>query len=316
MPMPAIGVPSGDPDRTFPDGAFLPSRASAVLIGVVGLVGVISFGSIIGIPHVERHLRSDVEARVLGGTDVDVRFDGRIAVLSGAVRSADERRALIDRVARRWGVARVDAQRLTVAVRPKRAQLPPPSTSEASDARKKNRPSVGPSTPPARAAASRAVSTPSTPPARAAASRAVSTPSTPPTTIVVGEAEIGRLETELASIRRSSPITFARSSPTLLPSAEITLDRIAAALAKTPVPIRIEAHTDASGDPGRNAVLSTQRAEAVRAALIVRGINPSIVSAIGRGESTPIASNNSPAGRERNRRVEFVVVRPGVPVSP
>lgn len=300
MPMPAIGVPSGDPDRTFPDGAFLPSRASAVLIGVVGLVGVISFGSIIGIPHVERHLRSDVEARVLGGTDVDVRFDGRIAVLSGAVRSADERRALIDRVARRWGVARVDAQRLTVAVRPKRAQLPPPSTSEASDARKKNRPSVGPSTPPA----------------RAAASRAVSTPSTPPTTIVVGEAEIGRLETELASIRRSSPITFARSSPTLLPSAEITLDRIAAALAKTPVPIRIEAHTDASGDPGRNAVLSTQRAEAVRAALIVRGINPSIVSAIGRGESTPIASNNSPAGRERNRRVEFVVVRPGVPVSP
>ncbi len=295
-PRSAVGVQSGDPDVTFPDRDFLPGRATAVLIGVVGLVGVISFGSIVGIPHVERHLRSDVEANVLGGTDVDVRFDGRVAVLSGSARSSDERRALIDRVARRWGVARVDADRLTVPARPKSAPSSPPRLAGASDVREAKRSSV-----------------PTKATARAALLSPVSTP--PTTTIVIDEAQVVRLATELASIGRSSPITFARSSPTLLPSAEVTLDRIAAALAKTPVPIRIEAHTDSSGDPGRNAALSTQRAEAVRAALILRGTNPSIVSAVGRGESSPIASNTSAAGRERNRRVEFVV-RPGAPVSP
>lgn len=297
-PRSAFGVQSGEPDLTFSDGDFLPGRATAVLIGVVGLVGVISFGSIVGIPHVERHLRSDVEANVLGGTDVEVRFDGRVAVLSGSARSSDERRAVIDRVARRWGVARVDADRLTAPARPKSAPSSPPRIAGASDVRETKRSSVGPTTATARAAVLSPVSTP------------------PTTTIVIDEAEVVRLATELASIGRSSPITFARSSPTLLPSAEITLDRIAAALAKTPVPIRIEAHTDSSGDPGRNAALSTQRAEAVRAALILRGTNPSIVSAVGRGESSPIASNTSAAGRERNRRVEFVVVGPGAPVSP
>lgn len=271
-------------------------RLTAVLIGVVGLVGVIAFGSIVGIPHLERHLRSDVETHALrGAPDVDVGFNGRIAVLSGFVRSSDERRAVIDRVARRWGVSHVDGGRLVVRARPRSGPaLPPSRVAGSSDLRGTQRTAAV-----ARAAVLAPASTPST-------------PSAPPrTTVVVDEAAAGRLETELESIRRSSPITFARSSPTLLASAQTTLDAIATALAKTPVPIRIEAHTDASGDPGRNAVLSTQRAEAVRAALILRGVSASIVSAVGRGESSPIASNTSAAGRERNRRVEFIVIRPG-----
>ena len=289
-------------DQTFPGVGLLPGRATAVIIGVAGLVGVITFGSIVGIPHVERHLRSDVQVHVLEGTDVEVRFHGRIAVLFGFVRSFDERRAVIDRVARRWGVARVDADRLTVRARSRTGPaLPSSLVAGASDVRGVPRRSV-----PSTATATRA-----TVPAPAATSSAP-----PPTTVVLDEAAVGRLETELATVRRASPITFARSSPTLLASAQTTLDRIAAALAKTPVPIRIEAHTDASGDPGRNAVLSTQRAEAVRSALILRGISPSIVSAIGRGESSPIASNTSLAGRERNRRIEFIVIRPVARLSP
>lgn len=289
-------------DQTSSGDGPLSGRVTAVLIGVTGLVGAIAFGSIVGVAHVERHLRSDVQVHALEGTGVDVRFHGRIAVLSGFVRSFDERRAVIDRVARRWGVARVDAARLTVRTRPRTPPaLPSSLVVGAPDVRGAPRTSI-PST---------ATATRTTVPAPPATSSAP-----PPASIVLDDAAIGRLETELAAVRRASPITFARSSPTLLAGAQTPLDRIAAALAKTPVPIRIEAHTDASGDPGRNAVLSTQRAEAVRSALILRGVSPSIVSAIGRGESSPIASNTSLAGRERNRRIEFVVVRPVARLSP
>ena len=297
-------------DQTFSGGGLLPGRVTAVLVGVTGLVGVIAFGSTVGVAHVERHLRSDVQVHALEGTGVDVRFHGRIAMLSGFVRSFDERRAVIDRVAHRWGVARVDAARLAVRARPQTSPaLPSSLVAGASDVRGAPRTSI-PST---------ATATRTRVPARAASSSApppATSSAPPPTSILLDDAAIGRLETELAAVRRASPITFARSSPTLLGAAQTPLDRIAAALAKTPVPIRIEAHTDASGDPGRNAVLSTQRAEAVRSALILRGISPSIVSALGRGESSPVASNTSRAGRERNRRIEFIVIRPAARPSP
>ena len=294
----ADGTSHGQVEATFVDDE-PPGRVTAVLIGLVGLVGVICFGSIVGIPHVERHLRSDVESNALqGAADVDVSFDGRIAVLSGFVRSSDERRVVIDRVARRWGVARVDADGLVERARVRSGPVLPPSLVAVASKLRRSQPRSVLSTEVAGRATVASPATVSTPPVA------------PPTTVVVDEAAVAGLETELASIRRSAPITFARSSPTLLTSAQPTLDRIAAALAKAPLPIRIEAHTDASGDPARNAVLSAQRAEAVRAALILRGVNPSIVSAVGRGESSPIASNTSAAGRERNRRVEFIVVRP------
>ena len=298
-PTSAHGTGGRQVEATFVDDE-PPGRVTAVLIGLVGLVGVICFGSIVGIPHVERHLQSDVERNALqGAAEVDVSFDGRIAVLSGFVRSSDERRAVIDRVARRWGVSRVDADGLAERARARSGPaLPPSRIAGASKLRRSRPPSVLSTEVASRATAPSPVSTVSI------------SPVAPPTTVVVDEAAVAGLETELASIRRSAPITFARSSPTLLTSAQPTLDRIAAALAKTPLPIRIEAHTDASGDPGRNAVLSAQRAEAVRAALILRGVNPSIVSAVGRGESSPIATNTSASGRERNRRVEFVVIRP------
>lgn len=297
-------------DQTSSGDGPLSGRVTAVLIGVTGLVGAIAFGSIVGVAHVERHLRSDVQVHALEGTGVDVRFHGRIAVLSGFVRSFDERRAVIDRVARRWGVARVDAARLTVRTRPRTPPaLPSSLVVGAPDVRGAPRTSI-----PSTATATR--TTVPAPPATSSAPPPAISSAPPPASTVLDDAAIGRLETELAAVRRASPITFARSSPTLLAGAQTPLDRIAAALAKTPVPIRIEAHTDASGDPGRNAVLSTQRAEAVRSALILRGVSPSIVSAIGRGESSPIASNTSLAGRERNRRIEFVVVRPVARLNP
>ena len=72
--------------------------------------------------------------------------------------------------------------------------------------------------------------------------------------------------------------------------------------------VRIEGHTDASGSDNANQVLSQQRAEAVLAALVDRGVDASRMVAIGRGESVPVASNGDAAGKARNRRVEIILV--------
>jgi outer membrane protein OmpA-like peptidoglycan-associated protein len=69
-------------------------------------------------------------------------------------------------------------------------------------------------------------------------------------------------------------------------------------------------HTDASGDTARNQVLSEQRASAIRDALIALGIEPARIRAEGRGETLPIADNDTAAGRLANRRVELILTTP------
>jgi outer membrane protein OmpA-like peptidoglycan-associated protein len=68
----------------------------------------------------------------------------------------------------------------------------------------------------------------------------------------------------------------------------------------------IEGHTDNVGPPAYNLDLSRRRAEAVRQFLIDSGIAPNRVSARGLGDSYPVASNNTPEGRQMNRRVAIV----------
>jgi len=71
--------------------------------------------------------------------------------------------------------------------------------------------------------------------------------------------------------------------------------------------VSIEGFTDSVGNPGSNQVLSERRADAVRFALIDRGIDPARLEARGYGEEYPVASNTKPAGRQMNRRVEIVI---------
>jgi len=74
--------------------------------------------------------------------------------------------------------------------------------------------------------------------------------------------------------------------------------------------IRIEGHTDSTGSDGYNLRLSQQRAESVRALLIRDyGVNPNQVIAKGYGELKPIAPNNTPEGRQANRRVVISILR-------
>lgn len=73
--------------------------------------------------------------------------------------------------------------------------------------------------------------------------------------------------------------------------------------------IRIEGHTDSSGGNSLNMKLSKQRAEAVKQLLVNYGVKSSRITAIGMGESNPIASNKTTAGKAKNRRVEIIMLK-------
>jgi outer membrane protein OmpA-like peptidoglycan-associated protein len=71
--------------------------------------------------------------------------------------------------------------------------------------------------------------------------------------------------------------------------------------------ITVEGHTDSRGADDMNQKLSEDRASSVRAYLVERGVKPERIKSVGRGESNPIASNDTPEGRANNRRVEIII---------
>jgi OmpA-OmpF porin, OOP family len=88
------------------------------------------------------------------------------------------------------------------------------------------------------------------------------------------------------------------------------LDEVAQALADNPdLHVDVEGHTDSRGPDDYNKALSQQRAEAVRDYLVAQGVDESRLNPVGYGEDKPIADNRTKAGRDQNRRVEFVITR-------
>jgi outer membrane protein OmpA-like peptidoglycan-associated protein len=109
-------------------------------------------------------------------------------------------------------------------------------------------------------------------------------------------------------ITLSGAVLFASGKYELLPIARSKLDEVAKALKDQGYQkIIVEGHTDSRGGDSANLVLSERRAEAVRSHLVSRGIEASKITAVGLGESRPIASNATSDGRANNRRVEIVV---------
>lgn len=76
--------------------------------------------------------------------------------------------------------------------------------------------------------------------------------------------------------------------------------------------IRVEGHTDSTGAADYNLGLSQRRAESVRDMLVDRGVDAGRITTEGLGEEYPVASNNTDSGRQQNRRVEIVLLEPGV----
>ena len=104
-------------------------------------------------------------------------------------------------------------------------------------------------------------------------------------------------------------ISFDVDSAALRPSLQADLDRVAANLLQYPKSnVEVIGHTDNTGDAAYNLTLSQERAFAVQNVLLSGGVPSSRVSAFGRGETQPIASNLTPEGRAQNRRVDIVIV--------
>ncbi|KAA1176259.1 OmpA family protein [Marinobacter salinexigens] len=104
-------------------------------------------------------------------------------------------------------------------------------------------------------------------------------------------------------------ITFDLNQASIKPSFSGTLESVALVLAEfDKTIIQIEGHTDSSGSDSYNQLLSEKRASSVRDFLLNQGIQSSRTRAVGYGERYPVASNDTAAGREQNRRVELTLV--------
>jgi len=100
-------------------------------------------------------------------------------------------------------------------------------------------------------------------------------------------------------------ILFDTDKATLRPSSEYQGKNVVAILKAFPnVSLKIGGYTDNTGNPQSNMKLSQARADAVMNALIKNGIEPARLSAEGYGEQFPVATNDTPEGREKNRRVD------------
>ncbi|HVS30999.1 MAG TPA: OmpA family protein [Thermoanaerobaculia bacterium] len=116
-------------------------------------------------------------------------------------------------------------------------------------------------------------------------------------------------ETEV-TIQLSGAILFDFDSAAIRPDAERTLNDVSSVIASYQGrPVRIEGHTDSIASDQYNQKLSEQRAQSVVDWFAKSGIERGRLTATGLGESKPVATNETSAGRQQNRRVEIVIAR-------
>jgi outer membrane protein OmpA-like peptidoglycan-associated protein len=114
-------------------------------------------------------------------------------------------------------------------------------------------------------------------------------------------------QTDRGMVMTLSDVLFDTGRSTLKPGADRDLDRLAQVLKdNSNTRVIIEGHTDSVGSDSYNEELSQRRAQAVADALRMRGVASDRYEAKGLGKSFPVASNDTNAGRQQNRRVEIV----------
>ena len=105
-------------------------------------------------------------------------------------------------------------------------------------------------------------------------------------------------------------VLFAYNQSELMPEARSELDSLMAKLQNTDVvSVKVIGHTDSQGSDAYNQKLSERRASSVAAYLLSQGLAPNKLTSEGRGESQPVADNDTEEGRAQNRRVELHVNR-------
>lgn len=119
--------------------------------------------------------------------------------------------------------------------------------------------------------------------------------------------QLGAQQTDQGMVVSLSNVLFSTGKTTLQPGAHLELDRLASYLKDHPKErVLIEGNTDSTGSAEYNQKLSAARAQAVAQGLELRGVPQDQYRTIGLGEAYPIASNDTSAGRQQNRRVDVV----------
>ncbi|HWC97407.1 MAG TPA: OmpA family protein, partial [Candidatus Sulfopaludibacter sp.] len=115
-------------------------------------------------------------------------------------------------------------------------------------------------------------------------------------------------ETQRGLIVNISDVLFDFNKYTLKPGAREKLAKVSGILLAYPgLKIQLEGHTDAIGTDDYNQTLSEERAGSVRTYMVSQGVPAETVTAVGMGKADPVATNDTAAGRQQNRRVDMVV---------
>jgi outer membrane protein OmpA-like peptidoglycan-associated protein len=113
---------------------------------------------------------------------------------------------------------------------------------------------------------------------------------------------------DILAVTFKSDYLFAVGSANLNAGAFNEISRVSRVLNQYPdTSIQIAGHTDSTGSEQTNKVLSENRAENVKNALVGQGVHPNRITTIGFGESAPIADNSNESGRQLNRRVIITI---------
>ncbi len=114
-------------------------------------------------------------------------------------------------------------------------------------------------------------------------------------------------QTDRGMVLTLGDVLFDLNKASLKPGSERKIAKIAKFMTEYPdKKVAIEGHTDSTGESFYNVQLSSQRAEAVKEALISQGVNYYRIQTEGMGEVAPVASNSTKVGRQQNRRVEII----------
>ncbi len=289
-------------------------RSTSLWLGVVsfGLLGAVALFSCV--PHIEEDIATRAGEAVGFPPWLEIDVDGQELVLRGEAPGVEAREDVLERLQGLDGVtvlhdamslAAQESQELAFET-PSRAEpvdvpvaLPRVEVAPEEPAEEPEEPVEAPEEPaevpeePAVAPEGQAV----------AVQPAIEQQETadPPTS----DGNVVKCQEALDRLLEGQRINFAFASVKLAQDSHELLQEIADQAAACAVHIEISGHTDSSGEPAHNRMLSKQRAQSVVNFLVAAGVDARQLSAVGYGDARPIASNDTRRGRRANRRIEF-----------
>jgi OOP family OmpA-OmpF porin len=115
----------------------------------------------------------------------------------------------------------------------------------------------------------------------------------------------------MQAVLKVGGIGFDGGKAELTEDSEGILDRASAVIARCPdAEVEVGAHSDSDGSAARNRALTQSRAETIVEYLVAAGVKRERLTAVGYGETKPIADNSTAAGKAANRRIEFTFTEP------